>query len=89
VQTIELPNGGVQLDGPGDVLIALEYHGALGSHPATGDISGVYQERSWIGDVHEDGAPRPNGNTDDIFADGFDGASGPTGPDLASEHMIL
>jgi subtilisin family serine protease len=89
VQTITLPNGGVQLDGPGDVLIALEYHGALGAYPATGDITGLYQQRSWIGDVHSDGINRPNGN-DEIFADGFDGTVvPPTGPDLVAEHMAL
>jgi hypothetical protein len=88
VQTITLPNGGVELDGPGDVLIALEYHGAEGGSPATADTSGTYQARSWIGTIHTDGAHAPAG-TDEIFADGFDGATGPTGPDLAQEEMAL
>jgi subtilisin family serine protease len=88
VQTIALPNGGVELDGPGDVLIALEYHGAEGGSPATADTSGTYQARSWIGTIHTDGAHAPAG-TDEIFADGFDGATGPTGPDLAQEEMAL
>lgn len=90
VQTIALPNGGVEIDGPGDVLLALEYHGALGAYPATGDDSGIYQMRSWIGDVHEDKAnPAPAG-VDTIFADGFDGAVvPPTGPDLSAENMAL
>jgi len=89
VQTITLPNGGVQLNGPGDVLIALEYHGLEGGYPATGDISGVYQQRSWIGDLHNDGINHPTGS-DTIFADGFDGAVvPPTGPDLAAENMQL
>jgi subtilisin family serine protease len=90
VQTIELANGGVEIDGPGDVLLALEYHGALGAYPATGDDSGTYQSRSWIGDVHEAGAnPAPAG-ADTIFADGFDGeVVPPTGPDLSAENMVL
>ena len=91
LQTITLPNGGVELDGPGDVLVALEYHGATGGSPATADASGTYQARSWIGAVHQDGAngvDAPAG-TDEIFADGFDGATGPTGPDLANEQMAL
>ena len=91
VQTITLPNGGVELDGPGDVLIALEYHGALGGSPATADTSGTYQERSWIGMIHQDDANQGNAlaGNDEIFADGFDGSTGPTGPDLATEDMAL
>jgi hypothetical protein len=91
LQTITLPNGGVELDGPGDVLVALEYHGATGGSPATADASGTYQARSWIGAVHQDGAHGVNApaGTDEIFADGFDGATGPTGPDLANEQMAL
>ena len=88
VQTITLPNGGVELDGPGDVLIALEYHGAVGGFPATADISGTYQRRSWIGDLHGNGIERPAG-VDQIFADGFDSAAGPVGPDLAAENMQI
>jgi subtilisin family serine protease len=88
IQTIALPNGGVQLNGPGDVLVALEYHGAIGGHPASADDSGIFQSRSWIGDVHSDEAHHPSGN-DEIFSDGFDGAAGPTGPDLVAEHMQL
>jgi len=79
LQTITLPNGGVELDGPGDVLIALEYHGAQGGSPATADASGTYVARSWIGAVHESS----------IFADGFDGVPGLVGPDLANEQMAL
>ena len=77
VQTIELPNGGVEIDGPGDVLLALEYHGALGGYPATADDSGTYESRSYIGDVH-----------DTIFADGFDDTT-PSGPNLQAENMTL
>ncbi|HEY0179222.1 MAG TPA: S8 family serine peptidase [Dokdonella sp.] len=90
MQTIELPNGGVELTG-GDVLVALQYHGLLGTHPASADSSGDFQERSYIGDVHEDGADRSTrGADDEIFADGFDGGPAPPeGPDLAAEDMTL
>jgi hypothetical protein len=91
IQTITLPNGGIELDGPGDVLVALEYHGAEGGSPATADVSGTYQARSWIGMIHSDGInqiQQPAG-TDAIFSDGFDGATGLTGPDLAAEDMQL
>ena len=89
IQTIALPNGGVTLNGPGDVLIALQYHGPTGGYPASGDITGVYQERSWIGDVHNAGINAPAGGSDEIFADGFDGSTVPTGPDLAAENMQI
>jgi hypothetical protein len=91
MQTIELPNGGVEIDGPGDVLLALQYHGLVGTHPATADVSGPYQMRSWIGDLHPPGsAPAAPTGADTIFADGFDPeVVPPTGPDLSQENMVL
>jgi subtilisin family serine protease len=79
LQTITLPDGGVRLDGPGDVLIALYWHGGAGSSPATLDTSGLARQRSWIGRVHSEA-------TDAIFTDGFD-ADGLHGPDLVSEVL--
>jgi len=78
LQTIALPDGGVRLDGPGDVLIALYWHGGVGSSPATLDGSGLARQRSWIGRVHD-------GSDDALFADGFE--AGLRGPDLVAETL--
>jgi subtilisin family serine protease len=92
IQTITLPNGGVQLNGPGDVIIALDYHGPGGHSPATAD-SGPDAGRSWLSQNFHSIAPgksstSPQGN-DTIFIDGFDGNTAPVGPDLATEDLVL
>lgn len=51
LQTITLPGGGFELDGPGDVLIAMVYRGATGGSPASNDRSTSDSGRSWLGDI--------------------------------------
>ncbi|MBO9663637.1 S8 family serine peptidase [Dokdonella sp.] len=79
LQSIPLPNGGVRIDGPGDVLIALYWHGSTGTAPATFPLVGATRQRSWIGTIH---LP----DDDRLFADGFDGSL-PYALDLTEENL--
>lgn len=80
LQSIALPNGGVRIDGPGDVLIALHWRGRVGTSPASFPVTGAPRQRSWIGTIHTDGVDR-------LFADGFDDRTA-SAPDLAAEGLV-
>ena len=87
-QIVALPGFGVPIDGGGDVVIAIAYHGPNGARPATADI-GPASGRSWIATGTDLAAwthagAQVDGNADAIFADGFDP---PAGYDLARMHL--